>query len=69
MLTQTLTTVTQFINNFSGYISNTTACIQQDPLCEFCLNDDTCKLCREVREHYTRISGNLMHPCLKTSVI
>ena len=49
VLTQTLSTVTQFINNFSGYISNTTACTLQDPLCDFCLNADTCKICKEVR--------------------
>lgn len=49
VLTQTLSTVTQFINNFSGYISNTTACTLQDPLCDFCLNADTCKICKQVR--------------------
>jgi hypothetical protein len=50
VLTQTVSTVTLFINNFSGYINNTTACTLQDPLCEFCLNADTCKLCKEVRK-------------------
>lgn len=46
VLTQTLSALTQFV---TGFVTNTTACILQDPLCSTCLDATTCKTCREVR--------------------
>lgn len=47
VLTGTLSALTQFV---TGFISNTTACILQDPLCSTCLDLTTCKICHEVRQ-------------------
>jgi hypothetical protein len=47
VLTGTLSALTQFV---TGFISNTTACILQDPLCSTCLDLTICKICHEVRQ-------------------
>ena len=57
VLTQTLSALTQFV---TGFVSNTTACILEDPLCSTCLNPTTCKTCREVRQIRLPCAGMLL---------